>query len=92
VAAAAHRDSETVQAGEFHRTLNVGNAGAARNQRWPSINIPVPYPSGYVVAGVTTLDQLAAKGLPEILNVCGVHRKAICIEAPGNKHRHVSTS
>jgi len=75
VAAAAHRDSETVPAGEFHRTLNVGNAGASRNQRWPSIDIPVPHPSGCVVAGVTTLDQLATKGFPEILNVCVVHRK-----------------
>jgi hypothetical protein len=56
VAAAAHRDSETVPAGEFHRTLNVGNAGAARNQPWPSIDIPVPHPSGCLVAGMPTLD------------------------------------
>ena len=57
VAAAAHRDSETVHGRRIHRTLNVGNAGAARNQRWPSIDIPVPHPSGGVVAGVTTLES-----------------------------------
>ena len=72
MAAAANRNSETVQLRELHRALNVGNAGAARNQRWSSINIPVPHSPGCFVASVPTLDQLATKDLPKILKVRGV--------------------
>ena len=74
------------------RPLHVGNPGAARNQRWSSIDIPVPHAPGYFVASVPTMDQLTAKDLPKILKVCGVDRTAIRLHVSGSQHRHVGTS
>ncbi len=54
MASAAHRDLETLSLRELHRALNVGTTGTARNQRWSSIDIPVPHPPGRFVASVPT--------------------------------------
>ena len=69
VATAAHRDAETMNPREIHRALHIGNAGAARNQRRPPIDVAVPHPARHVVASMPRLDQLAAKGLPEALEM-----------------------
>src|SRR5262245_58417487 len=80
VAAAAHRNSNTVSLGELHRALNVGNAGTARNQRWSTIDIPVPDPPGRFVTSVPALYEFTAKGLSEIFDVHSVKRAVIRLE------------
>jgi hypothetical protein len=92
MASAAHRDLETVSLRELHRALNVGNAGTARNERWSSIDVPVPHPPSRFVASLPVSDQLTAKDLAEILKVCGVERAVIRLVTAQREYRHVRTS
>jgi hypothetical protein len=91
MASAAHRDLQTVSLRELHRALNVGNAGTARNERWSSIDVPVPHPPSRFVASLPASDQLTAKDLPETLKVCGVERAVIRLEAARRAYRHPRT-
>jgi len=92
VAAAAYRNEQAPHTSELDGSLNIGHACASRNQRWSSVDVPVPNSPGDFVPRVPTRDQLAAKNAPKILKGYGVDRSAIRLKATRSQHHDVSTS
>jgi len=58
VAAAAHGDYEVPLAGEPHGGPDVGDAGAARDERWSAVDGTVPDAAGGLVWRIACADQL----------------------------------
>jgi hypothetical protein len=69
VAAAADRHQQLAAAGEAYRRDDIGQSGAARNQRRASVDHAVPHFPGFIVARAAGTDQLAAQACPK-----SVHR------------------
>jgi hypothetical protein len=61
VAAAAHREYELPLAGEPHGGPDVGDAGAAGNERGAAVDGAVPDSAGGLVRRIACTDQLAAE-------------------------------
>jgi hypothetical protein len=66
VAAAAHRHDQVLAAGELERTHDVGDSGAARDERWPAVVGGVPDRAPLVVVVVAGPDDAATHDLGEL--------------------------
>jgi hypothetical protein len=69
--AAAYRQQHAVLACKRHRRHDIGGAGAARDQRGPTVDGGVPDFARFVVVGIGRADDLAShrrlKGLDRIV-------------------------
>ena len=70
VAAAADAGDGAMVAGDSDRLDDVGDVGAAGDHGRVAVDQPVPHPSGFVIAGVVAVDDLAAQGGAQ----CVAHR------------------
>jgi hypothetical protein len=52
-----------------HSLLNVGDAGASRDERRKSIDVAIPNPPRALIRGVITHDQVAAQRLSKFRNL-----------------------
>jgi hypothetical protein len=69
VPAAAHRDEKRMRACELDRAHHVGRTRAARDERRPAIDHPVPHLPGLFVSGRRSGEQRAAKACAEVGNI-----------------------
>jgi hypothetical protein len=69
VAAASRRDRESLPPREPHRGDYVGDPGAARDQRRPTVDRAVPDLALVVEGAVARCDQLAAEPAGQLLEV-----------------------
>ena len=89
VTAAAHGHHDAGRPCEVDRLLHIGDAGAARDERRPAVDVAVPHAPGGLVAAVVTLDHLAAQRAPEAPDVSSAEGAASPIRRDCRDRRHV---
>jgi hypothetical protein len=78
VAAASKRDQKSLLPREPHRGDNVGDPGAARDQRWPPVDRAVPDLALVVEGAVARCEQLAAEVAGQLLERLLIERDLTC--------------
>jgi hypothetical protein len=89
VAAAAHGHHDAGRPCEVERLLHIGDAGAARDERRPAVDVAIPHASGGLVAALLTLNQLATQSAPEAADVSLAEGAARPIRRDRRDRRHV---
>jgi hypothetical protein len=86
-AADGHHDAGRPR--EVDRLPHVGDAGAARDERRPAVDVAIPHAPGGIVAALVTLDHLAAQRAPEAPDVSVAEGAASPIRRDYRDRRHV---
>jgi hypothetical protein len=72
VATAAHREVEPLLAGEIHRGHHIGDATAAGNDGWRSVDQAIAHPARVVIVGISGLYQGASETSCQLGNRPGI--------------------